>query len=83
MNDRADLRERLRRAADWILPQPWSQWTSDISADRLLIDPGDAESGDRRARRIAWDGIQFTQVCQCSVVRGGLRRGLLWTPGES
>ena len=54
MKDRADLPERLRRAADWVLPQPWSQWTSDISADRLLIDPGAAESGDRRARRIAW-----------------------------
>jgi hypothetical protein len=55
VNDRADLRERLRRAADWVPPPPpWSQWTSDISADRLLIDPGDAESGDRRARRIAW-----------------------------
>ncbi len=41
MNDRADLRERLRRAADWVLPQPSSRWTSDISADRLLIDLGE------------------------------------------
>jgi hypothetical protein len=75
MSDRADLQKRMCRAADSVLSQLWSRWTSDISAEDRVHHFG-ASAGENYLwlkPALADDPIRHARRCLARYVKVVLR----------